>query len=162
MGLSAERARERFAGFAGLKCSIQCTGAEITDPEVHLLRNLHFPQNGIGLSLDPEYLVTGSNSGFQALNLAILAGVAQVILLGFDANDTDGEAHWHGSHPATTPPGAAAGYRQSFKAATKAIKAAGVRVLNCSPGSTIACFERMDLVDALRLQSDAAGGPLPA
>ena len=149
LGLTSADVRARFAAFAGQKCSIQNTGGSIDDAAVHLLRNLHYPQNGTGLSLDPEYLVTGSNSGFQALNLAVLAGARTIVLLGFDARDADGEEHWHGRHQVRTVAGAQAGYRRSFASAAKAIKAAGVTVLNCSPGSAITCFERADLMDAL-------------
>jgi hypothetical protein len=119
-----------------------------------LLRNRNFPNNGTGISLDPEILVTGSNSGFQALNLAILAGARTVILLGMDGNPApDGKTHFFGDHPRVEPMTIYPLVRASFKAGAAAIKAAGVRVINCSPGSAISAFERMDLLEALACQS---------
>lgn len=125
----------------------------IEDGAVHLLRNKHFPHNGTGLSLDPEYLVTGSNSGFQALNLAILAGAKEVILIGYDGHTPKRSepTHWFGDHPKREPDAVFPLYVKSFKAAAAAIKKAGVRVINCSPGSAINAFEKMELTDALGL-----------
>lgn len=120
---------------------------------MHLLRNRNFPHNGTGLSLDSEYLVTGSNSGYQALNLAVLAGASKIILIGYDGNTPKrGEkTHWFGDHPRREPDAVFSLYVRSFREGAAAIKAAGVRVINCSPGSAIDAFEKMDIADAMRL-----------
>jgi hypothetical protein len=143
--------RPEFQAFAGEKCSIQSTGMMVDDGAVHILRNKNFPSNGTGLSLDSEYLVTGSHGGWQALNVAVLAGAKTVLLLGYDAREpADGKpGHFFGEHPTPTPIAAYAEYRKAFKAGAAAVKAAGVRVINCSPGSAIDTFERMELQEAL-------------
>jgi hypothetical protein len=125
----------------------------IEDGNVHLLRNKNFPQNGTGLSLDPQYLVTGHNSGYQALNLAVLSGAKKIILLGYDGREPpQGQpTHWFGDHPRREPSAVFELYRQSFKSGAAAIKAAGVRVINCSPGSAVDAFEKMELNEALGL-----------
>lgn len=150
LGLAAQDVRERWAGFAGQKCSIESSGGNITDHAVHMLRNRDFPNHGKGLSIDPRSLVTGRNSGFQAMNLAILARAARVILLGFDgAPAADGREHFHGGHPRPTPKEAYPYYRQAMSAAENEIAAAGVEVLNCSPGSAIDSFPKAPLEEAL-------------
>lgn len=123
----------------------------IEDGAVHLLRNANAPSNGFGLSLDPEKLVTGSNSGYQALNLAVLTGAKTVILLGYDGREPEADepSHWFGHHPKREPIAVFAMYRKAFKEGAAAIKKAGVRVLNCSPGSAIDAFERADLAASL-------------
>ncbi len=157
IGLTAAQVRERFAAFKGEKCSIQSQAESIKDERVHILRNRDGTLHGFGLSADPRALVTGRNSGVQALQVAILAGAKTVILLGFDGRPTTaGKTHWHGSHPLPTPDDAYWHYRNSFTHAAQAIKAAGVRVINCSPDSAIDAFETMDLDDALCLERDAA------
>jgi hypothetical protein len=149
LGLTAQDVRERWAGFPGQKGGIQ-SQYPCQDDAVHLLRNRDFPAITIGLSMDPGALVTGRNSGFQALNLAILAGAKRVILLGFDGKpNAEGREHFHGGHPKPTPAAAYPLYRQAMSAAENAIKAAGVTVLNCSPGSAIDSFPKADLEDAL-------------
>ena len=124
----------------------------VDDGAVHILRNKNFPANGTGLSLDPEYLVTGSHSGWQALNVAVLTGAKTIILLGSAAREpAAGEAgHWFGEHATPTPIAAYAAYRRAFTAGAAAIRAAGVRVVNCSPGSAINEFERMNIMEALQ------------
>lgn len=125
----------------------------VEDGAVHLLRNKDFPGHGNGLSLDPEYLVTGRNSGYQAINLAVLAGVKTILLLGYDGNEPEKgkPTHWFGDHPRREPDSVFAIYRQSFKSGAAAIKAAGVRVINCAPGSAVDAFEKMELEQALQL-----------
>lgn len=150
LGLTAEQVRVRFASFRGQKCSIQTSGANITDPAVHIVRNKHFPNMGSGLSLDPRYIVTGWNSAHQLTNVLILAGIGTIILLGIDGRPaTDGRTHWSGGHRRPTPDAAYEQYRRGWSAAEREIAAAGVRVINASPGSGIDSFEKMPLEDAL-------------
>jgi hypothetical protein len=143
--------RSDFQAFAGQKCSISDSGGNIKDPAVHILRNANGRGHSFGLSLDPKQIVTGSNSGYQALNIAVLAGAKTILLLGFDAREPTGKTHWFGDHPKREPIAAYAEYRKAFSAGERAILAAGVKVVNCSPGSAIDSFPKMDLEDALRL-----------
>lgn len=146
------RDKQEFKDFKGEKCSIWVSGNEITDPYVHILRNSTGNQHGHGLSDDNRMLVTGGNSGYQALNLATLAGAKNIILLGYDAREpAPGEkSHWFGEHPQIATLAAYPMYRESFKKGADAIKAAGVRVVNCSPNSAIDVFEKMELNEALK------------
>lgn len=143
--------RPDFQAFAGEKCSIQSTGMDIFAPEVHLLRNKTHPSNGVGLSLDTESLITGYHSGWQVVNISVLTGAALILLLGYDAREPEsgGPSHWFGHHPKREPVAAYEKYRQSFKLGAGALRDAGVRVINCSPGSAIDAFPRMTLAEAL-------------
>jgi hypothetical protein len=47
-----------------------------------------------GLSTDPTR-ITGSNSGYAALNLAYQKGYGEIALLGFDFKWTDNQSHFH-------------------------------------------------------------------
>lgn len=152
LSLSAAEVCERWAAFAGQKCSIQVSGTGITDERVHILRNAHHPDRHSGLSSDPRVLVTGWHSGFQALNLAILAGAETVILCGYDGREPSMEHAAHGlcgEHPRPTPPQVYELYRKAYSAAEHLIEQAGVRVLNASPGSAINSFPHVTLADAL-------------
>ena len=137
--------RPAFQSFAGRKCSIADSAAKIADQAVHILRNA----GSRGISTDPGAVCTGHNSGYQALNIAILAGAKTIILLGFDAREPTGKTHWFGDHPKIEQVAAYADFRKAFSAAENAIKAAGVRVINCSPGSAIDSFEKLPLETAL-------------
>lgn len=155
--LSADQVAARWAEFAGQRCSVEwgmdyptpVPNAVVADLRVHLLRNLHGPYHGEGLSKDPEAIVSGRNSGFQALNLAVLAGAKRIILLGYDgAPGSDGRTHWHGGHPSPSA-GIYEHIRRSFSVVESELEAAGVTVLNCSPGSAINAFPKASLAEVL-------------
>ncbi len=150
LGLSAEQVREKWAAFKGQKCTIENSGGNVTDPAVHVMRNRDFPIHGTGLSRDPQFLVTGRNSGFQSLNLATLAGVTTAILLGFDGKPAaDGKTHFLGEHPRPCPPNAYPYYRAAMSAAERDLDDLGVTVLNASPGSAIDSFKKVRIEDVL-------------
>ena len=88
----------------------------------------------------------GGNSGFQALNLAVLFGVARIILLGFDMGIQYHLTHWHGNHPGKL--NKSPNYREfikSFQGAAFDLRRAGIEVVNCSRESKLECFRR-DLI----------------
>lgn len=123
------------------------TGLRVTDPAVHIMRNT----GREGWSADPAAIASGGHSGFQALNIAGLTGAATAVLLGYDARDPnlDEKWHWFGEHPRRSPPTVFRSYRRSFKDAAVIIAAAGLRVINASPGSAIDAFPRVTLDEAL-------------
>jgi hypothetical protein len=141
--------REEFKAFAGIKASIEQTGAEIEDDDVHMVRNaaavataLHAYGDGQtgGLSAFPNALRSGSNGGYQALGLAIAAGAARVLLLGYDMKFSGGKSHWHGGHAGarTTDDHP---YRTTYtKAFEQLTLPPGVQVINCTPDSNVRCF----------------------
>jgi len=102
-----------------------------------------------GLSLNPAILNTGDNSGYQAINFAVLAGASRILLLGYDMQKGPaGEEHWHADHPnhSRSP---YQKFRVHFNGMIEPLKAAGVEVVNCSPRTALTCFPRMPLRKAL-------------
>jgi hypothetical protein len=103
-------------------------------------------RDGAGFCLDPDAIHYGSNSGFQAVNLALQWGATQIILVGFDMHGT----HFFGRHPKglrnTT------NYKNFIAAFAKAAKLLprGIDILNATPGSALRCFPMVSLHDALR------------
>jgi len=153
IGLTAAQVRARWASFKGQKCSIQSSVGNIADDAVHMLRNVHFPDNGFGLSNAPSSLVTGKHGGYQALNLAVLAGAKNIILLGYDGKPAaDGTSHFHGEHPHPSRKSEFPMYRQSFAPAVRPLRDFGVTVINASPGSAITAFPKMRIEDALAME----------
>ena len=158
LGLAAAEVKARWQAFPGLRCTI-AWGDEYPhgvpheidrDARVHILRPLHGSVHGVGLSRDAGALVTGRNSGFQALNLAVLAGARRILLLGFDgAPAADGSTHWHGGHKSPSGPSIYKHFRAAMTAVEGDLAAIGVEVLNCSPGSAINSFPKVPLEEAL-------------
>lgn len=90
-----------------------------------------------GLSRKPGLIHQGQNSTYQAINLAFLAGARKFILLGVDCHGT----HWHGDHP---PPLKRAlphkHWMARFADLARDLKAEGVKIVNCSPGTALQAF----------------------
>lgn len=95
-----------------------------------------------GLSKVAGIIRQGANSGFQAINLAYLAGARRFILLGFDCK---GE-HWHGKHPDSINTGMPhALWKKEFQTLAADLSKEGVDVVNCSPGTALRAFRLGDL-----------------
>lgn len=147
LGLKAAEVVERWRTFAGQKCSIDWDGARHAD-DVHLLRNRDADVHGMGLSSDPTKVATGRNSGAQAMNIAVLAGAARILLLGIDGGpNKEGQTHFHGGHPSPSNPLIWDYVRQSFSAMEHELERLGIKVINCSPISQIG-FEKRAVRDA--------------
>jgi len=108
--------------------------------------------NGIyskGFSLKNSTIHYGSNSGFQATNLAILFGATLIALVGFDMKIVGGKQHFFGAHPAPLNRVTAFGrFIEAFKIAAKHMPP-GVQIVNCTPDSALTCFPYRDLKEVL-------------
>lgn len=108
-----------------------------------------------GFDDNPAHVRTGSNSGYQAVHIAVHAGASRVLLFGFDMQGS----HWHGPHLAplrNTSPDTFEKFREHFTTLAPVLKSRGVEVLNCTPDSRLACFEFSDPFAALRKYADSS------
>jgi hypothetical protein len=91
-----------------------------------------------GFSYDPEVIHYGSNSGFQAVNLAILRGASRIELVGFDMRIVDDRRHFFGDHPqGLVNRESYAPFISQFRAAARNCQ---VPIFNATPGSALDCF----------------------
>jgi hypothetical protein len=109
-------------------------------PDVELLRN----SGPDGLELKDRGAVrAGSNSGHQAINVAVHLGASRILLLGYDMRG----GHFHAPHPdGSAPPFTVCLAR--FRTLAAALPA-GVQVLNCTRRTALTCFPCVPLEDAL-------------
>jgi hypothetical protein len=85
--------------------------------------------------------VCGYDSGTSAINLAILFGATEVVVLGYDMQG----GHFC-KHPLPRPP--EDHFQRHMKPLTDLAadaKAKGIRIVNCSPTSRVAAFEKQPL-----------------
>lgn len=103
-----------------------------------------------GFSADPTALCTGSNSGYQVLNLLAHLGARLGILLGFDMRAVGARLHWHSGHPVSAEPTV---YRDSmlpcFPDLIEPLSDRGLEILNSTPGSALDVFPKVPLQEAL-------------
>jgi len=87
----------------------------------------------------------GSNSGYQAINLAYLLATEQgyhprILLLGYDMQSTGGKAHWFGDHPKGLSQGNYQSFVPRFDSIARDLQAEGVEVINCTRQTALTQF----------------------
>jgi hypothetical protein len=137
---------DRALKFAGRKVTVRHT---LPWPEIYsLTQSYDYP------SYDPRpgHVVSGGNSGYQALHLAVQLGARRVLLLGFDMKDgRNGRRHWFGSHPGKLNSRASfASWRSAMEKFSKVLEQMQIEVLNCTPDTALRCFRRCSIEEALR------------
>jgi hypothetical protein len=104
------------------------------------------------LVAQPMKIGNGGNSGFQALNLAVQFGAANVILVGMDCHQRGG-VHWYGRNTwlnANNPMGTNyARWLRGFASAKKDIDRMGINVINASMESEISSFRKSPLSEIM-------------
>jgi hypothetical protein len=101
-----------------------------------------------GLSLEPDRLALGRNSGYQAINLAVLLGAVKIILLGYDLK-TAGPRENFFAGPTKGPAHRFADWRPLFQTLVEPLKRLGIAVINCTPDSALDVFSKMTIEEAL-------------
>jgi len=122
--------------------------AHLTEVKETFAGRLSTPLNGVKAA---EHVThdKGKNSGYGALALAILRGAQRVILLGYDAQHTDGKTHWHGDHPeGLGSAGSVARWPRDFERAQRQY-AGRIEIINATRQTALTCFPRRRLEDVL-------------
>lgn len=105
-----------------------------------------------GLSRDDRVIHEGSNSGYQAINLAAHFGARRILLIGYDMGAT-GNTHWFGDHaPAIAGPTGRSDFDvflAAFPQLAADLAAAGIDVVNCTTNTALTAFRRGRLEDEL-------------
>lgn len=114
--------------------------------------NLKFVRQASRPGLGEKVLQVNGNSGFGAINLAYLFGCRRILLIGFDMKlGAKGERHWHADHPAPLVQHQPFGeWLHKAEVLAKDLKATGVEVINCTPGSALTVFPMGTLEGALK------------
>jgi hypothetical protein len=113
-------------------------GSKVTVGNVRGVHRLEIT-GGLGFDADPRRVRTGSNSGYQALHIAVHTGAKRILLLGYDMQG----GHWHPEHNfplKTTTDSCYEKWIRRFGELAPILKGMGVEVLNCTPGSALTCF----------------------
>jgi hypothetical protein len=146
------RKNDGVPGFAGLKYTLDRHAGMF--PGVTVLRNTGLQ----GLDLDPTGLRSGSNSGYQAINLAVHFGAARILLLGYDMRrGPSGARNFHTEHsPQQAQPFAR--WIRRLEELPPIVSSLGIQIINCSRQTAVTCFPRQALREALpaRAATEAA------
>lgn len=104
-----------------------------------------------GLETSPRGLRSGRQSGYAALNLAVLFGAVKIILLGYDMQaGPDGRVHFFGAHHAySKKPKPWQQPVSLFETLIEPLATLGVSVINASRQTALTVFPRLRLEEAL-------------
>jgi hypothetical protein len=137
---------DRARQFAGVKVTIRDTlpWAEVYSLKQSVEHAIFDPR--------PTHLVSGGNSGYQAIHLAVHYGATRIVLLGFDMKDGFGRRrHWFGAHPGRLDSrGNYTGWLRAFDKLAGALKARNVEVINCTADTALRAFRRLPLSEVIR------------
>lgn len=104
-----------------------------------------------GLTLKESCVVTGRNSGYQAINLAAHYRPKKIFLIGYDMKDSsEGKHNIIGDHPIEIKRQSNfATFIKIMRDIVKPLENLGITVYNCSIDSDLDCFEKRDLKDVI-------------
>jgi hypothetical protein len=137
---------KRALQFAGRKVTVKAT---LPWPEIYCLK-----QSDTHPTFDPRptHLVSGGNSGYMALHLAVHLGATRIVLLGFDMKEgRNRRRHWFGNHAAKlNSRGNFTGWIRAFEKFAKVLNHMNIEVVNCSPDTALRCFRRQPLAEVIK------------
>ena len=140
---------EGVPSFKGLKITISNSRGHVDEyPEIRIVENTGTD----GLEIKPTGIRTGRNSGYQAINLCLHFGAKRIVLLGYDLKlGSNGEAHWFGDHEDWQLKQRTVDnvLKPAFNGLAKPLRKLGIQVLNCTPGSALEVFPKMELEKVL-------------
>jgi hypothetical protein len=143
-------ARDGALGFEGERWSTHEKGSSNDKQHLPATFNVRLAPGKAGDRFRTDGVIAyGGNSGFQAANLAILAGAARLVLVGFDMRVVAGKVHFFGDHKRPLRNGCCfRTWIDRFTTASKHLPPA-VQVLNATPESALKCFPFINLDDIL-------------
>lgn len=104
-------------------------------------------KHNAGLSIDPNCIHYGSNSGYQQLNIAFLMGCNKFILLGYNMQHVAGKTHFFGDHGAGMNNNSPYHmFLTKYGTIQKPIKNL---IVNCTENSLLNCFRKSTLEEEM-------------
>lgn len=137
---------QKVMDWDGSKNGYWCT--EVRTKKKHDNLNLITGRSGKGLSEKQNLIHYGSNSGYQIMNCASLLGIKTMILIGYNMQIVDKQAHFFGDHPQGMSRNNS---YHSFASQFKSIdyKKMGVTIINTAQPTKLDAFPKMPLDDAI-------------
>lgn len=131
---SKEQVRQALHSFKGQTVTIE-------HPTVSRIPQFVLKNHGQdGLSNKPDGVMTGQNSGYQAINIAALSLPKRILLLGMDMRYINGKSHAHNGHEIKHDESQYKRYAAHFRTLENPLRERGIDVVNCAPGSLIKNF----------------------
>lgn len=109
----------------------------------------------------PSYLSTGANSGYAALCLGVKLGASRIFLFGYDMGPRNGRFRRHDYPANLNSRPRFADWLPRYARLAPVLKSRGVDVVNCTPGSSLACFPFQHAPASFQHAAGASQGGAP-
>jgi hypothetical protein len=106
----------------------------------------------------PCYLSTGANSGYAALCLAAKLGAKRILLYGYDMGPRNGRSRRHDYPANLNSRPRFSDWLPRFQLLAPQLRARGIEVINCTPGSALGCFQFHEAAPPKRAVGSARRG----
>ena len=137
-GKLGQQAKERFEDFKGIPVWVDSAGYDYPQG-IFILNKLGTQKNNFKMK---DGILSGTNAGFGALNLAVCLGANPIYLLGFDMEGRDGkQIWWHDGYPENQIESRYRTFILDFKDIAPKLKERGTRVINLNPASKLRWFD---------------------
>jgi len=137
-GVLGQEAKERFEDFKGIPVWVDSAGYDYPQG-IFILNKLGTQKNNFSMK---DGILSGTNAGFGALNLAVCLGANPIYLLGFDMEGKNGgQAWWHDGYPENQIESIYRTFMLDFKKIAPKLKERGTRVINLNPDSKLRWFD---------------------
>lgn len=138
--------KPEFKSFQGIKSTLS---EEMPDNEVIKLQK----GERFGFSTNPNVVNHGGNSGYQAVNIAILYGAKDIYMLGYDCkpqtHNGSLKMHWFGDHKIKTPISVCNIWLQAWESITRDIEVNNINLVNITRDTAIKNIKKRKLKDIL-------------
>jgi len=101
------------------------------------------------IDMRPDFISSGNNSGFGAINLAVKLGAKRIYLLGYDMVSREKETHWHSGYDVSHNHSIYTKMTAQIGMLPDELKKLNVEVLNANPNSNMTVFRRVSLDSAI-------------
>lgn len=120
--------------------------SDIIDPKV-----TNIMHKDRGMSDDPSWIAWNSNSGFAAINLALLGGAKKIILIAFDMKKENGRNNWHKNIRAKIIDAKYQDFLMFAEIMKKGLdkKYPDVEIINANPDSALTLFQKQQFEDVI-------------
>ncbi len=147
---------KKVFGTGRIVSTSSCAAAFLDPSVVRMGRDYRYQDQDEPLSTTPGYL-SGSDSGYMAINLAVQMGASRIILLGFDMQFQGDETHWHPDHPITSQiTDYVDRFAPTYPRLVQALHKRGIEIIRCTP-SALHMIPEIPWEDALKLKPRLAG-----
>ena len=139
--------------YKGVEDFYGCQRVSLEDvPELPKVKQIIRSRLRLGLELVPPYIVTGGNSGYQTINLAVHYKPKEILLLGYDMKKSlNGDYNVRGDHPKAIKGSTKFSvFQQKFTHLVEPLDKLGIKVYNCTRDTDLHCFPKRRLEDVLR------------